>query len=374
MMLWRRLGICVILSMMLVTGCGRHAPIKIGFAGTMVGGFSCASINGRNGIQLAVEEINHRGGIHGRPVELVMKDDRFDPEIALEIDREFKQDGVVAVIGHMTSNISKWVLPEINRMKLLVISPTASSSQLAGKDDYLIRLHPSSIKASELLAESLGKVMRHRSVAVAYDLRNQEYTEDWLETFEKTFTSYGGRIAAIFPFSSGLSFNYHQSAKQLLNSRADAVVIIAHSKDTAMFSQQIRKYDPMIPLYASDSAFTGELVQYGGPAVDKLMVPTLFYDEHTSSGYARFKTAYRRRFGTEPTLAAVLGYESAQLIFQGLAKTKRYNSESLRKTILETKQFQGLHGTYIIDGFGDAVRNYDLVMIRDNRLQKVSLP
>jgi len=373
MTVWRRLAIWSLLAMMLIIGCRRFESIKIGFVGTMVGGFSNASINGRNGVQLAVEEINRQGGIHGYPVELLVKDDRFDPEVALEVDRELYRAGVVAVIGHMTSNLSVHVLPEINRMKLLMVSPTSSSNQLSGKDDYMIQIYPPNKAASSLLAENLMKI-RHRSIAVAYDLRNPAYSEDWLEGFTQDYVSRGGQIAAAYPFASGLSFRFYQVAKELLASQAEAILIIANSKDTAMLSQQIRKLGSKLPLYASDWALADEIFQYGGPAVEGLIVPTLFFNEKAGERYARFKQEYQQRFGTEPSVAAVLGYESAQLIFEGLAKTKRYTSESLRETILAIKEFQGLQEAYVIDPFGDAVRSYDLVMIQDNRLKKVSLP
>lgn len=366
---------CIILSMVMFTGCHRFEPIKLGFAGTMMGGFSSASINGRNGVQLAIEEVNRRGGIHGHPVELLVKDDRFDPEIAIEVDRELYRAGVVAIIGHMTSNISVQVVPEINRMKLLMVSPTSSSNHLTGKDDYFIRVHPPSAAASRILAEKLVEVMKHRSIVVAYDRGNQAFTEDWLEEFTKAYTSRGGQIVSTSSFISGLSLSFHRIARELLACQADGILIIANSKDTAMLSQQIRKFNPGIPLYATDLSLAGEIFQYGGPAINGLIVPTLNYDEQTSKRYARFKRDYQQHFGVEPSIAAVLGYESAQLILEGLAKTKLgTNSESLRKTILATKQFQGLQEAYSIDRFGDAVRNYDLVIIQDNRLRKVSLP
>jgi branched-chain amino acid transport system substrate-binding protein len=70
-------------------GCEKKKePIKVGFVGGLTGRLSDLGSGGRNGVMLAVEEINNAGGISGRPVELITKDDKQDPEVAVKVDKE----------------------------------------------------------------------------------------------------------------------------------------------------------------------------------------------------------------------------------------------------------------------------------------------
>jgi branched-chain amino acid transport system substrate-binding protein len=80
---------------------------KIGFVGGLTGKSSDLGIQGRNSVMLAVEEINSQGGINGRPLQLITKDDKQDPQTALKVDRELIDEGVITIIGHMTSTMSE---------------------------------------------------------------------------------------------------------------------------------------------------------------------------------------------------------------------------------------------------------------------------
>ncbi len=120
-----------IFSILISAGIGcekKENPIKVGFVGGLTGRLSDLGTAGRNGVILAVEEINSRGGINGRPVELITKDDKQDPELSLRVDRELVDEGVAAIIGHMTSVMSMAVLPFINEEKILMISTPAKGS------------------------------------------------------------------------------------------------------------------------------------------------------------------------------------------------------------------------------------------------------
>ncbi|MBW1797231.1 MAG: ABC transporter substrate-binding protein, partial [Deltaproteobacteria bacterium] len=105
----------VSISMAVMWGCENKKPVKVGFVGGLTGRLSYLGTAGRNGVILAVEEINEAGGINGRPVELITRDDGHDPKVAVKVDRELIGEGVVAIIGHMTSSMSMAALPLINK-------------------------------------------------------------------------------------------------------------------------------------------------------------------------------------------------------------------------------------------------------------------
>ena len=82
-------------------GSGGKPPVKLGFVGGLTGKLSDMGTAVRNGVILAVEEANKEGGINGRQIVLITRDDKNDPEIALAVDRELINEGVVAIIGHI---------------------------------------------------------------------------------------------------------------------------------------------------------------------------------------------------------------------------------------------------------------------------------
>ncbi|PLY03770.1 MAG: ABC transporter substrate-binding protein, partial [Desulfuromonas sp.] len=159
--------------LLLVLGCEREVkPIKIGFVGGLTGRVAGLGISGRDGALLAVEEVNAAGGINGRNVVIVVKDDKQDPTAAKQGVAELIKEDVVAIIGHMTSSMTAVTLPLVNQAEKLMISPTSKSDLFSGKDDYLLRVTaPSSFNARKI-AELACQEMGLKRFAVVYDLNN----------------------------------------------------------------------------------------------------------------------------------------------------------------------------------------------------------
>ncbi len=84
----------------------RNNTIKIGFSGCLTGHLSDLGIGGRDAVILAVKEINAKGGVNGKKIKLIIKDDKNDPAAAVKADKELVSSGCIAIIGHMTSSIS----------------------------------------------------------------------------------------------------------------------------------------------------------------------------------------------------------------------------------------------------------------------------
>ena len=143
---WVRLILVVLLIVTLgffANGCMIKRPILIGFAAQLTGIQAELGVQERNGVQMAVETINATGGVAGRKIELVIRDDRGIPEKAQAADRELIKAGVLAIIGHATSAQTQAGLEVTNPAKVVLLGPTVSTLELSGLDDYFFRIYPS---------------------------------------------------------------------------------------------------------------------------------------------------------------------------------------------------------------------------------------
>ena len=125
-------------SLLLVSiwSCSNPDPCKIGFLGSSAAGVSDMSIAARNGVILAIEEVNRTGGLSGRSVELLIKDDNGNPDSALKGMEYFVDQRVDGIIGPVTAEIARVVAPLAKQAKVVMISPTADSADLPGQDDF----------------------------------------------------------------------------------------------------------------------------------------------------------------------------------------------------------------------------------------------
>lgn len=124
---------------LLVVACDAP-PVRIGFVAGLTGPYAELGVDGRDAVLLAVAEVAAKGGIHGRPVEVVVRDagtDEVDCAAALE---EVASQGVVAILGPMVSRHARVTLAAMERHpEILFFSPTMSTELLSGRDDMLVR-------------------------------------------------------------------------------------------------------------------------------------------------------------------------------------------------------------------------------------------
>ena len=354
----------------LVPGCDRsEAPLTIGFAGGLTGRHAALGISGRNGVQLATEEVNRDGGIGGRPVELLIEDNGQTAEGAVAATKKLMAAGAAAIIGHMTSTMTTAALAAIDDEEIILISPTASTNGLSGIDDASLRVVPSNVSETDALARYAGKQMGLRRMAAIYDRSNLAYTEPWIEHFRSTFEAAGGRIISVLPYTSGPEISFAALTRKLLADQPDGLVLVSGALDAAMICQQIRKHRRWAPILICGWAKTHDFLRHGGPAVEGVIASEANSEDSDIPAYQAFAARYEKRFSQRPDFAALYGYEAARVLFYGLSRSSQ--PAGIKRAIIEKETFPGLQGDFRIDRWGDAHWDRFIIQVRDNRLRKL---
>jgi branched-chain amino acid transport system substrate-binding protein len=346
--------------------CQRPEPIRLGYVGGLTGRHSDLGVSGRNGVQLAVAELNAAGGIGGRPLELVVRDDGQDPAQARRAVSELAAQGVVAIVGHMTSSMVEAGLPVAEQAGVLMVSPTASAAHVRGKDDGFVTLFPSSADLARALAGHVVARTRLRRMAVLLDQSNLAYTASWGQAFGAELTRLGGTVTASLPFTSGPGTSLAALAERALASRPEAVLVAANALDTAGLCQQLRKRSASVQLLGTDWGFTQDALIHGASAVEGALFTQAVDVDGRSPRLAAFRDAYQARFGRPVDFAAVVSWETVQVVAEGLRRdpTRR----GLKGAILASATHQGLQDGFTIDRLGDAQRSGRIMTVRGGRV------
>lgn len=357
----------ILLGLAVVLGdCSPSEPIRIGFVGGVSGRVADLGIAGRNGALLAVELRNQSGGVAGRQVELIVRDDEQDPEVAERATRELVVQGVVAIVGPMTSAMAMRMVPVANETKMLLVSPTVTTENLSGLDDHFFRVTSST---REYAYKNALYQRNLRRVATAHDLGNRAYTESWLRDFSDAFARHGGVIVQSLGFKSGGDTLFLPIARDLLAAQPDGLLIVANSVDSALLCQQIRKLDSRVPIMVAEWGATERLVELGGQAVEGVAAPQLFDRESIVPAYRAFRQRFRERFGQEPGFGGTAAFDATNAVLDALAE--RRPDQSLKETMLAVRRFEGVQSPLSFDDFGDARRETFITVVRDGRFVKV---
>src|SRR6267142_2584981 len=215
-----------------LASCSRDGtrPIVVGLAGPFS---QPRGASMQRAAELAVKEINARGGVRGRPLELRIVDDSGRADIAIRVAQAFADDPtVVAVIGHLTSgtSLAGARVYGAGRRPVAMISPSASSADLSGVNPYVFRVCPTDLSHGAQLARFARQTLGARRIGVIYV--DDDYGRGLRLSFAAEFRRLGGEVveedptlsttASLEPYLSRLRLGGGVDALMLATERGGA--------------------------------------------------------------------------------------------------------------------------------------------------------
>ena len=352
-----------------LAGCGPQEPIRIGLIAGLSDRGSDFGESIRNGVILAVEEQNQAGGIKGRKIELIVRDDGQNAEQATRAARELIGLRPEIVIGPATSSMAAVIVPLMNEAQLTLISPTVMSPDFYGKNDRFFRVNRTTTEAGSEHARILRKRKLQR-IGIAYDASNPQYSDSWRNAFVDTFTAQGGQISGSIAFSSTAIPQFSEIVSNLVAGKPDALLFISSSLDTARLCQQARQLAPGLPTSSTEWAASGEfLMEMGGEAVEGLLISHAYDRNDQGPAFRAFRDAFKARFRRDFGSFSLMAYDTANIIFSALKQ--RNGDEDIKAALLKYGPYAGVQQETRFDANGDAPRKVYYTEIRNGNFVQV---
>jgi len=354
---------CVaVVASALLAGCQPAGGVRIGFLGDLI---SELGAGGRNGAQLAVESLNASNRGH---YELLVEDDRNDANVARAALSSFATRHAAFVVGPMTSAMAVAAVPQANRLRLVLISPTATTDELSGKTDYFFRTAADASAGARQLAGVLH-ARGVRSIVVLMDISNGAYSSSFGHAAAMEFLHLGGARAPEIGYWSGKSLDFATALREVDGASPEAIVLVNSPSDAAIATQHLRRSLPGTLIALSPWGANVQFIQIGGRSADGALALQAVDLQSTLPRMRDFVSRYRQRFGQAPTTPAVQAYEA---VIVGVDALNRGGAADLRATLAVPRQWEGLDGNFAIDGHGDATRALHMVQVRDGRFEPLA--
>lgn len=352
----------IILILLQLVSCKSTETIRIGVVGTMSGNQSDLSVSGRRGIEMAVDEVNSLGGINGRLIELVVKDDENNPEKAKQIVGEFVNEGIPVVIGHYTSGMMLAAYDEVEANDILYLGPTISADSLSERDDHFIRFIASTKEQATIIVKNALKD-NHDDFIVVMDQKNLGFNEKLYLNFDKLLKENNGSVHSVVAYNTIDEDLFSRITSEIIkNKEIDGLFIISNATDMAILTQKLRNNNIDIPVYGPLWAHTNDLLRVGGDLVEGVYVVSGVDNQSKNDIFENHREKYESRYGESITFSSMYSYETMMALAEAL-KSADYEYASIKKEILKIGNFKGLQYDFYIDQFGDNTRQYMLDQI-----------
>ncbi len=340
-------------------------PIRLGATFPLTGEIASYGQRAKQGIEMAVEEVNAKGGILDRQVEVDFQDDGNDNKQGVSIVTRFATiDKVPVIFGSAGSTVSLAVAPIVNRHKVVLISPISSSAGLSeGGGRYFFRTCPADDLQAEILANWVGESGAGR-VAVVYT--NNSWGKPLAEGFGEKFAVLGGEVLLREGVAENTSDFRTIIAKLKGLDSLDAVVLPTYPKEGGIFVRQAKELGLVVPFFGGDPWGSPEFRSIAGDAAEGVLYTAP--SESTSPTYEEFAKRYEVRYNEEPDVFAAYAYDAAGAVFNAIEASNSTQPEEIRGALLNTS-FEGVSGHIAFRANGDvAAEAFARQTIRDGQV------
>ena len=364
-----RLGAALIGLFTLAACSGAGRPIQIGVAANFTDPLSMPI---RYGAQLAVEEINAAGGVNGRAIELVEREDYADADSAVVVATDFYNSPVVAVIGHGFSGPTLAAAPVYNggTDPLLEIAPAASAPAVTDAGPYTFRVCPSDLAHGAALAHWAHDRLGLNRAAVFYT--NSEYGRGIRKAFEAEFATVQGAVTGAYPYLGDTPEVAPYVDLLTRDKRAQFMVIAGYDPDARTILTEARQKNLTIPAMGGDGL---ELIYKAGPVANGTYVTSSYFPQTDTPANKRFVAAYHKRFpdAGEPNNSGAASYDAVYMLKEAIGRvgtSRKKLRDAFAGIGTVTPAYEGAMGTIAFDSAGDvpSLKIY-VGVVRDGAMQ-----
>lgn len=305
--------------------------------------------------ELAAEEINAAGGINGRRLELVMRDDYADPDSAVFVASDLYDSGVSAVVGHLFSGMTLAAAPIYNGGDdpVVAISPSSSSPEIATAGEYTFRICPSDLAHGTVLAHWVRDRMHLTRGAVLY--LNDGYGRGIRQTFVSEYIRLGGNLMAVDPYLGDKPEVGPYLDRLAQGEKPEFLIVAGNLTEAEEILRQARKRGLTMPVLGGDGL---EGIQEAGALAEGVYLSSPYFPSVPSAANRKFVNAYRRKYPAAgmPNQPAAATYDAIYLLRRIIARVGTGRAD-VRRALAgvgsATPPFEGVTGTVAFDANGD---------------------
>jgi len=319
----------------------------------------------RKSTDMVLSEINTKGGLHGRKVNVIYEDDQAMPKVGVNAFKKLASiDKVPIVVGSPASGVTLAVAPIANKEKVVLLSSGSTATNVGSAGPFIFRIMPSDEVQAAIMAKWAQDLGFHR-IAIIY-VQNAWGT-GLKEAFEKEFTILGGEIVS----SQGVSpeaTDFRGILSKIVTSKPDALYAPLYTRAAGLMVRQAKELGINKQVLGADVYETPEFIEVAGKAAEGVLFTR--YGQYNGKEYQAFAKRYKELYSRDPEAYAAYCYDALQIALKALeaCPPNDVSGERVRENLFNIKGFKGVTGISTFAGNNSATgKTFDCIMVKDGK-------
>jgi branched-chain amino acid transport system substrate-binding protein len=346
-------------------GSAESGVIKIATALPMTGNNAEYGQSFVTAAQLMVDNWNAAGGVLGKKIEVVVFDDKNLPEEAANIAQKIVSDkDIIGVLGHFSSGVSMTAAPTYQESQVIEISNCASHPDYSKIGNYIFRnntvINVEFAVVIDMIANDLN-LTKVGIIAIKTDWGNTagHIAEQMVKDNPKlSLVAYEEVLET--------SDDHGPAIAKLKAAGTEAVLAVGMYSLYGPLARQYKEADPKIQLCGAASAYSYQIIELGGSAVEGLVAPVSFFDDSDDPATRAFVAEFTQRFKKGPTALTAQAYDSIGILLQAIKNAGTQDRAKVRDAV-NAINYPGVTGPTAFDALGDASKTFQKVIIKNGK-------
>ena len=344
--------------------------IKIGVSTILSGDWAELGQNIVNTSKLAVEEINSKGGIDGKMLELVVEDAGLDSKTGLSATQKLVNiDKVKYIIGGTSSNGTLASAPIVNQSQVVYMTPVTGGSNIDNAGEYVFRTANSDLLAGRDLANAVAK-LGYKKIATVTEVT--EYTMDIKKSFEQTLLGKGIQVISSEEFQPD-TIDFRTIVAKVKSAQPDAILILSQTGiGGAQFVRQAKEAGVNAQLFSDFTFISNSDVKKLLLSLDGIYFADPAYDVNSVESkdfFKRYEETYK--MPSQIPFHSASTYDSVMMIATAIREVGDDSDEVHDWLLKNVKNHRGLMGTYSLDEKGNSDLGFIIKQVKGNEFIEV---
>jgi len=342
--------------------------IIIGVSAPMTGAGAQYGLAAKQGVEMAIEEVNSAGGILDKKnIEIIYADDKADPkEASLAASKLCSNKKVMAIIGNYNSSCTLATANYTNKYKIPQVSFGSSSPKITGISPYVFRNMISDKFQGEALANFVFNTLKKKKVVILHE--NTDYGVPFAEMFKTKCEALGSKILFIDKYNLGSTIDFSGVLTKIKGMGADCIIVPGLYREASLIAKQAKEAGLDIPIVGGDGLFSDKLVELGGPAVEGVTFVGPFHHESTNPVAQKFVEKFKQKYNALPDAWSAQAYDAVKIVIEAINRAGKADRTAIRDELAKTKDFDGVTGKTTFDDKGDCIKDPVILTIKNGKI------
>jgi len=312
-------------------------------------------------VELAAEEINRQGGLLGRPVELIILDNKSSPIGSSMAAKKAVELQVPAVVGAAWSSHSLQMAPVLQAAKIPMITGSATNPKVTLVGNYIFRACFIDSFQAQTMAHFAYLDLGARTAGVL-EIINEEFSLTLAELFVSSFQQAGGQVVLKESYAN-TAVDFADILEKVKTASPDVVYVPGYARDCGLLVKQAVSMGIKTTFLGADGWAGALMYDVGGSAIAGNFYSAHWHHDVNFPRSAHLQQMYDQKYKSKiPHMNAPLNYDAFMLLADAIRRAGTFDPARIRDALAATKGFQGATGTITLNENGDPVNKPVVIM------------